>query len=245
MLHARDVCQCARVRVCCVFCMCVCMSAVWNDSALCILDTLRRGLTATPRGRLVPAPHHSSQGLLAKPGDHPGLQQGGAQGDGTWLARSAGFGSGGVTPPQGRAEGPGEVGPWCFPGCERWGSGCPALAGVLSRQLPLSITVSCWFFQAQKLVADHQAPAAPWCGPQPVPRAHAGPVLRREGRRCGGCEAAAAEGGQDRHRAPCHGGRGQGLKGWGPGAQLGPPGSCLSLARAPARLSVILRRCCC
>lgn len=48
----------------------------------------------------MPAPHHSSQGLLAKPGDHPGLQQGGAQGDGTWLARSAGLAVGGSPRPR-------------------------------------------------------------------------------------------------------------------------------------------------
>lgn len=88
------------------------MSAVWNDSALCILDTLRRGLTAIPRGRLVPAPHHPSQGLSAKPGDHLGLQQGRAQGDRTWLARSAWFSSGG--PPRPRAE---------LKVLERWGPG--------------------------------------------------------------------------------------------------------------------------
>ncbi|XP_036091719.1 ankyrin repeat and MYND domain-containing protein 1 isoform X10 [Rousettus aegyptiacus] len=58
----------------------------------------------------------------------------------------------------------------------------------------------------QKQVADHQPATAPRRGPQPVPRPHAGAVLRREGGGCGRGEAAVGEGRQDRHPAPSRAG---------------------------------------
>ena len=70
----------------------------------------------------------------------------------------------------------------------------------------------------QAQVGDHHPPAAPRGRPQPVPRAHAGPLLRRQGRGRGRGEAAAGEPGQDGHPVPARGGlrRGPAAVGAGP-----------------------------